>query len=47
MPRAAAAATVAGVTDLPGLRDLLADASRVLAFTGAGISTESGIPDSV
>jgi NAD-dependent deacetylase len=45
MPRAAAAATVAGVTDLPGLRDLLADASRVLAFTGAGISTESGIPD--
>jgi NAD-dependent deacetylase len=28
--------------DLPGL---LADASRVLAFTGAGISTESGIPD--
>ena len=33
------------MTDLPGLRDLLADASRVLAFTGAGISTESGIPD--
>ena len=27
------------------LPDLLADASRVLAFTGAGISTESGIPD--
>lgn len=33
------------MTDLPGLPDLLADASRVLAFTGAGISTESGIPD--
>ena len=28
--------------DLP---ELLATASRVLAFTGAGISTESGIPD--
>jgi NAD-dependent deacetylase len=27
------------------LADLLADASRVVAFTGAGISTESGIPD--
>lgn len=37
-----APATVARVTDLPGL---LADAHRVLAFTGAGISTDSGIPD--
>jgi NAD-dependent deacetylase len=27
------------------LADLLGDASRVVAFTGAGISTESGIPD--
>jgi NAD-dependent deacetylase len=27
------------------LADLLADSSRVVAFTGAGISTESGIPD--
>jgi len=27
------------------LADLIADASRVVAFTGAGISTESGIPD--
>jgi NAD-dependent deacetylase len=27
------------------LGDLIADASRVLGFTGAGISTESGIPD--
>lgn len=27
------------------LADLLTDAARVLAFTGAGISTESGIPD--
>ncbi|MGA8209426.1 MAG: Sir2 family NAD-dependent protein deacetylase [Nocardioidaceae bacterium] len=27
------------------LRDLLSAASRVVAFTGAGISTESGIPD--
>lgn len=27
------------------LRRLIADASRILVFTGAGISTESGIPD--
>jgi NAD-dependent deacetylase len=27
------------------LLSLLADASRVVAFTGAGVSTESGIPD--
>lgn len=27
------------------LRDLLHDASRIAVFTGAGISTESGIPD--
>lgn len=27
------------------LRDLIADAERVVVFTGAGISTESGIPD--
>ena len=27
------------------LAQLVADASRVVAFTGAGISTESGIPD--
>jgi NAD-dependent deacetylase len=27
------------------LRQLLADSSRVVAFTGAGVSTESGIPD--
>ena len=27
------------------LAELLGDASRVVAFTGAGISTESGIPD--
>ena len=27
------------------LVSLLADASRVVAFTGAGVSTESGIPD--
>ena len=29
----------------PTLAALLADAARVLAFAGAGISTESGIPD--
>jgi NAD-dependent deacetylase len=27
------------------LADLLADSERIVAFTGAGISTESGIPD--
>lgn len=27
------------------LENLLADASRVVSFTGAGVSTESGIPD--
>lgn len=27
------------------LADLLADATRIVSFTGAGISTESGIPD--
>ena len=32
-------------TPAPTLGDLLADATRVVAFTGAGISTESGIPD--
>lgn len=41
-PRQVCVASVAGVTDLAAL---LADARRVVAFTGAGISTESGIPD--
>ena len=27
------------------LRDLIAGAGRIVIFTGAGISTESGIPD--
>jgi NAD-dependent deacetylase len=27
------------------LRRMIADAKRIVAFTGAGISTESGIPD--
>ena len=31
--------------DLDRLRTMLADARRVVVFTGAGISTESGIPD--
>ena len=33
------------MTEPSGLTDLLAKSSKVLAFTGAGISTESGIPD--
>jgi NAD-dependent deacetylase len=40
--RSEGVASVARVTDLAAL---LADARRVVAFTGAGISTESGIPD--
>ncbi len=31
--------------DLRDLRDLLASSERVTTFTGAGVSTESGIPD--
>ena len=38
-------AVVATDTDIDLLAGLLADTSRIVAFTGAGISTESGIPD--
>ncbi len=31
--------------DLRTVREWIADASRIVGFTGAGISTESGIPD--
>ena len=31
--------------DLERLRDMISSAKRMVAFTGAGISTESGIPD--
>ena len=31
--------------DIERLRDLIGSAKRIVAFTGAGISTESGIPD--
>ena len=31
--------------DIQELRRLIAEANRIVAFTGAGISTESGIPD--
>ena len=31
--------------ELEDLRDMIAHASRAVIFTGAGISTESGIPD--
>jgi NAD-dependent deacetylase len=40
-----AAISVASVAAVEDLAALLADARRVVAFTGAGISTESGIPD--
>lgn len=33
------------LTELADAVEVLADARRILAFTGAGISTESGIPD--
>ncbi|MFA6266155.1 MAG: Sir2 family NAD-dependent protein deacetylase [Pseudolabrys sp.] len=32
-------------TEIAQLRDLIDDARRIVPFTGAGISTESGIPD--
>ena len=31
--------------DIERLRDMIGSAQRIVAFTGAGISTESGIPD--
>ena len=31
--------------DIERLRDMIGQAKRIVAFTGAGISTESGIPD--
>ncbi len=33
------------MSDAETLRRMIADAKRIVAFTGAGISTESGIPD--
>lgn len=33
------------MTDANSLKQLLEDSERIVAFTGAGISTESGIPD--
>lgn len=33
------------MTDIAALRRMIEDATRVVVFTGAGISTESGIPD--
>ena len=44
-----AGAVIAGaggaMDDIERLRDLIGSAKRIVAFTGAGISTESGIPD--
>ncbi|MDX2158948.1 MAG: Sir2 family NAD-dependent protein deacetylase [Hyphomicrobiaceae bacterium] len=33
------------MSDVDKLKTMIADARRIVAFTGAGISTESGIPD--
>lgn len=33
------------MSEIERLRDLIESANRIVAFTGAGISTESGIPD--
>src|SRR5439155_25319704 len=33
------------MSEIERLRDLIESAKRIVAFTGAGISTESGIPD--
>ena len=35
----------ADAADIVALRDMIVQAERVVVFTGAGISTESGIPD--
>lgn len=45
LPAEAPSARIATVGGVTALADLLADSSSVVAFTGAGISTESGIPD--
>jgi NAD-dependent protein deacetylase/lipoamidase len=39
------AMTAPDETEIPALRELLQNSRRALFFTGAGISTESGIPD--
>lgn len=47
-PRGAARGTVEGVRDaatLAGAAELVAAAARITVLTGAGVSTESGIPD--
>jgi len=36
---------VDGLSDIDAARELVAEARRVVALTGAGISTDSGIPD--
>jgi len=33
------------MSEIERLRDMIGSAKRIVAFTGAGISTESGIPD--
>jgi NAD-dependent deacetylase len=33
------------MSDIDALRRMISEATRIVAFTGAGISTESGIPD--
>ena len=33
------------MTEVDRLRDLISEANRIVIFTGAGVSTESGIPD--
>lgn len=43
--RPASGTVVASSSELRRLRDLLLSCERMVAFTGAGISTESGIPD--
>ena len=34
-----------GSSEKQTARELVASASRIVGFTGAGISTESGVPD--
>ena len=45
LPPAAATDTTASAVQIDALKDLLNASQRAVFFTGAGISTESGIPD--
>jgi NAD-dependent deacetylase len=45
LPRVVGTPHNAAMSPIPRLAALLADSTRIVVFTGAGMSTESGIPD--